>query len=63
MNEIYKKLKDILKKNGVYYVRNGKGDHEIWGDGKRTFSIDKNGKSRHTANAALAFFGIKEKIL
>ena len=62
MNDIYRKLREILKRNGIHFVRNGKGDHEIWGNGKRTFSIDRNGKSKFTANAALVFFGIKEKI-
>jgi len=25
-----KQLKKMLKKNGCYFVRSGKGDHEIW---------------------------------
>ena len=30
MAEYEKKVRDKLKENGCYYVRHGKGDHDIW---------------------------------
>jgi hypothetical protein len=45
-------VKAILKSQGCFFERQGKGDHEIWfspSSGKR-FPVDSNIKSRHTAN-------------
>lgn len=56
-------LKKILKENGCYFERNGKGDHEIWFSpitGIR-FTVDSDIKSRHTANAALKQAGLEKK--
>jgi hypothetical protein len=53
-------LKDILRQAGCYFVRHGRGDHEIWQSpisGKR-FPVDANIKSRHTANAVLKQAGL-----
>ena len=30
MAEYEKKVRKILKQNGCHFIRNGKGDHEIW---------------------------------
>ena len=30
MAEYEKIVRDILKKHGCYFVRHGKGDHDIW---------------------------------
>lgn len=30
MAEYEKKVREILKENGYYFVRHGKGDHDIW---------------------------------
>lgn len=53
-------LKRILKAAGCYFVRQGKGDHEIWYSpiSKRHFTVDADLKSRHTANAALNQAGL-----
>jgi hypothetical protein len=54
MSGYTKELKDILVENGCRFVRQGRGDHEIWESpisGKR-FPVDNNIKSRHTANAS-----------
>lgn len=42
------RVKKLLKKAGCRFVRQGKGDHEIWErpDGRR-FMIDTHIKSRH----------------
>jgi len=53
-------LKKILRQNGCYFERQGKGDHEIWyspRSGKR-FPVDSDIKSRHTANAVLKQAGL-----
>lgn len=62
MNGFYKQLIAILKQHGFRFIRSGKGDHEIWGNDKLQRPVDRNSRSRHTANAILRQFGIKERI-
>ncbi len=60
MAEYEKKVREILKNNGCYCVRNGKGDHEIWENpvnGKRV-AVDHVIKSRYMANVVLKEIGI-----
>lgn len=54
------KLKDILLSVGCLFVRQGRGDHEIWYSPvtNRNFTVDNNIKSRHTANAVLKQAGL-----
>lgn len=63
MNGFYRQLTEILKRHGFYFLRPGKGDHEIWGNDKIQRPVDRNSRSRHTANQILKQFGIKEKNL
>jgi uncharacterized protein (DUF1330 family) len=49
MAEYEKKVRDILKKNGCYFLRHGRGDH---------VTVDGKIKSRHTANEILKQSGI-----
>ena len=60
MAEFEKKVRQILLENGCYYVRSGKGDHEIWYSPitKRNTTVDKKIKSRFTANAIMKQCGI-----
>lgn len=53
-------LKDILIENKCWFVRQGRGDHEIWESPitRKRFPVDNNLKSRHTANAVLKQAGI-----
>lgn len=30
MAEYEKKVREVLRKHGCYFVRHGKGDHDIW---------------------------------
>lgn len=62
MGSLYDQIKEILHRNGAYFARNGRGDHEIWKCGNKQATVDRNGKSRHTMNNALKLLGIKEKI-
>jgi predicted RNA binding protein YcfA (HicA-like mRNA interferase family) len=60
MNNFSKPLKEVLRKEGWRFLRNGKGDHEIWHHpsiGKRLV-VDNSMKSRHTANAVLKQAGL-----
>jgi hypothetical protein len=60
MSGYTKERKDILVENGCWFVRQGRGDHEIWESpisGKR-FPVDNNIRSRHTANAVLKQAGL-----
>ena len=53
--ELVKELKALLKQEGCYFVRQGKGDHEIWYSPStdRNFTVDNSIKSRHLANKIL----------
>jgi len=56
-------LKRILKAAGCYFVRQGKGDHEIWYSPITNvyFVVDQKIRSRHTANAVLKQAGLAKK--
>jgi hypothetical protein len=53
-------VKSILLQNGCVFVRQGKGDHEIWQSpiSRRRFMVDNFIKSRHWANYTLKQAGI-----
>jgi hypothetical protein len=61
MAEYEKKVREMLLQNGCYFVRNGKGDHDIWHSPitDKNFPVDTKIKSRHTANAIMKQSGIK----
>lgn len=56
-------LKKVLKAQGCYFVRQGKGDHEIWFSpvSQKNFVVDGKIKSRHTANATLQQAGLDKQ--
>ena len=56
-------LKKILKDEGCYCDRQGKGDHEIWFSpiSDKKFQVDNKIKSRHTANGVLKQAGLKKR--
>lgn len=60
MNNFAPELMRLLREAGCEFVRNGKGDHEIWFSpiSGRKFTVDRGVKSRHTANAVLAQAGL-----
>ena len=60
MAEYEKKVREILKENGCYFVRHGKGDHDIWYSPivETNVTVDGKIRSRHTANAILKESGI-----
>lgn len=60
MAEYEKKVREILKSYGCYFIRHGKGDHDIWHSpiNDHNIVVDGKVKSRHTANAILKQSGI-----
>ena len=63
MAEYERVVRDKLKENNCRFVRNGKGDHEIWHSPltSRNFPVDGKIKSRHIANAIMKQAGIDYK--
>jgi len=55
MAELYRKLTEILRANGCWLVRPGKGSHEVWFSpvSGRHATGPRSTKSRHTANDVL----------
>ena len=56
-----RELKRILLDHGCRFVRQGKGDHEIWFSPitNRTLAVDAGTRKRFTANAVLKQAGIE----
>ncbi len=54
------RLRKLLLEAGCRFVRQGKGDHEIWYSPitERYFVVDGRIKSRHTANGVLKQAGL-----
>ena len=63
MAEYEKKVRKILLENSCYFVRHGKGDHDIWYSpvSQRHVTVDTKIKSRHTANAIMKQSGLNYK--
>jgi len=59
-NQILKLLSD----NGCYFVRRGKGSHNIWYSPimNRPFTVVEKIENRHTANGILKDAGINKKV-
>lgn len=57
-------VKRILSSNGCHFVRQGKGDHEIWFSPmmNRPFTVDGSIKKRTTANETLKDAGVNQKV-
>jgi hypothetical protein len=60
MAEYEKKVREILREHGCYFVRRGKGDHDIWYSPitNRNVTVDGKIKIRHVANAVIGQAGI-----
>ena len=61
MAEYEKKVREMLLQNGCYFIRRGKGDHDIWHSPitDKNFPVDTKIKSRHVANLIMKQSGIK----
>ena len=60
MADYSKDVKRLLTDAGCTFLRNGKGDHEIWKSpiNGRNVTVDSSIKSRHTANGTLKDAGL-----
>ena len=63
MADFAPELKRTLRENGCYFVRHGRGDHDIWHSpiNSRNFTVDSKIKSRHTANGVLKQAGLPKQ--
>lgn len=63
MAEYEKLVRKKLREEGCYFVRHGKGDHDIWYSPitNRNMPVDTRIKSRHTANEIMKQAGITFK--
>lgn len=63
MTDYYPDLRAALRKAGCYFMRQGKGDHEIWFSPitNRPFTVDGKILSRHSANGTLKDAGLPKK--
>jgi len=63
MADYTRMVKQLLSDNSCYFVRHGKGDHDIWHSpiSKQNITIDGKIQKRHLANAVMKQAGIKHK--
>jgi HicA toxin of bacterial toxin-antitoxin, len=63
MSDLKRDLKRCLKEAGCYFVRQGRGDHEMWYSpvSKRNFTLDSGITSRHMANVVLKQAGLPKR--
>jgi hypothetical protein len=64
MADYTRTIKKILADNGCYFIRHGKGDHEIWHSviTNKIIVVDGNIKKRSSANKTLKGAGINQKV-
>ena len=64
MGDYTRQVKKILSDNGCYYIRHGKGDHDVWFSpiSNKPFTVDGSITKRTSANKTLKSAGIKQKI-
>ena len=61
MRGYYSQVIAMLKQHGYFFLRPGKGAHEIWTDGKRNQIVSKNMPSRDMANVIMKQASISNK--
>ena len=62
MSDYARDVKKILTEAGCFFLRHGRGDHDVWESpltGER-FTVDHKIKSRHTANGILKSAGLEK---
>jgi len=64
MADYSRQVRNILSAHGCYFVRRGKGDHDIWYSPITNirFTVDGSIKKRTTANETLKDAGISQKV-
>jgi uncharacterized protein (DUF1330 family) len=63
MAEYEKKVREVLSKHGCYFLRRGRGDHDVWHspENDHSFLVAAKIKSRHTANLIMKQAGIDHR--
>lgn len=61
MNGYYSPVIAMLKEHGYSFLRQGKGAHEIWTNGKRNQTVSPNMPSRHMANEIMKQAGLAHR--
>lgn len=63
MADYGKAVRKVLSDAGCYFVRQGRGDHEMWFSPitERRLTVDMAIKSRHTANEVLKQAGLPKE--
>jgi predicted RNA binding protein YcfA (HicA-like mRNA interferase family) len=63
MADYARPVRRILNDNNCYFVRHGKGDHDIWRSPitNRNITVDHVIVSRHTANGILKAAGLPKQ--
>jgi predicted RNA binding protein YcfA (HicA-like mRNA interferase family) len=63
MADFYRELIAVLRAQGFVLSRSGKGSHEIWWNpnSKKSVTVPRTTKSRHTANDVLKQAGLEKK--
>lgn len=61
MNGYYSLVVAKLKEEGYWFLRQGKGSHEVWTNGKRNQIVSKNMPARDMANTIMKQAGISHK--
>jgi len=58
--EYEKKVREVLREHGCYFVRRGKGDHDIWHSpiNNQNFTVDGKIRIRYVANGIMKQAGI-----
>jgi predicted RNA binding protein YcfA (HicA-like mRNA interferase family) len=64
MGDYSRQVKGILTQNGCFFVRHGKGDHEIWHSPitNKIVVVDGSITKRTSANKTLKGAGISQKV-
>ena len=64
MADYTRRVKKVLSENGCYFIRHGKGDHDIWYSpvNGNKFVVDNNIVPRTSANETLKRAGLKVKL-
>ena len=61
MNGYYHQVITQLKQHGYYFLRQGRGSHEIWSNGSRNQTISKNMPAREMANIIMKQANIEHR--
>lgn len=61
MNSFYPKIVEILRAHHFQLKRQGKGSHEMWGNGRVSVTVATTCTSRHTANIIMKQAGIAHR--